>query len=461
MFKNCSGFVGEIRSLLNYYSYVEKNYFHSNEDYSADGPPKKNNQEKTNMKFRKNTAAAAAIALMVTAGTLLPSQAVSAANLYTPISGTSTSFDKYLVMDKEAQVPNVSFTYTITAGTAKNYDVNGKKFEVLAGVGTPVMAGVGTTADNTIAFSANDGSDAASAHSESDLVKDLDTSSSKYAKKTATIDFSGCSYTEPGVYRYVITESGNNQAVTNDADLTRILDVYVIDLDGSLKVQSYVLHANESDLIMGSDRGTKDIEESEMKPQGFTNVYDTSNLTLRKQVTGNQASHDKYFEFTLDIQDAVPGTVYTVELSGADAVSGTNDATISENEGKTNPSSLTVGDDGSLKQKFYLQHGQQVTIQGIAKDTTYKVTENPEDYKSTANTAQKAVISLCQGSESANTSGVIASKDLTTGYLNTRKGVIPTGVVIAVAPFAAVTLMGGLGTATMVMKRKKEKDKEE
>lgn len=413
------------------------------------------------MKFRKNTAAAAAMALVVTAGTLLPSVPAFAANQYTPVAGTSVSFDKYLVMDQEAEIPNVAFSYSIKPGNAKTYDLNGKKFEILAGVGTPTMKGVGTEEPNTIAFSKGDGSDQAAAHAESDLVKNLNTETSKYAKKTGVIDFSSCSFSEPGVYRYVLTEAGENQGVTNDADLTRVLDVYVIDDNGSLKVQSYVLHANESDLLMGSSNGTEDIEASEMKPQGFTNVYDTSNLTIRKEVGGNQASHDKYFAFTLKIQQAVPGTSYRVDLTGADAVSGTNDATIAENEGKTNPAVITVGEDGSLEQKFYLQHGQQITVQGIAKDTQYTVTENPEDYKPEANTANKPVVAICQGTQSADAAGTIVSEDLTTGYLNTRQGIIPTGVVMAVSPFAAVTLFGGLGAATIVMKRRKDGSEKE
>lgn len=54
--------------------------------------------------------------------------------------------------------------------------------------------------------------------------------------------------------------------------------------------------------------------------------------------------------------------------------------------------------------------------------------------------------------------GTIASKDLTTGYLNTRDGVIPTGVIMAVAPFAVVTLLGGAGVVTMVMKKNKKEE---
>lgn len=49
-------------------------------------------------------------------------------------------------------------------------------------------------------------------------------------------------------------------------------------------------------------------------------------------------------------------------------------------------------------------------------------------------------------------------KTLTTGYVNTRDGVIPTGVIMTVAPFAAVTLLGGAGAVTMVMKKKKSEE---
>lgn len=411
------------------------------------------------MRFRKEKAAAAALTLLVTAGTMLPAASVYAENVYAPVSGTSTAFDKYLVMDLAAEVPAVSFTYSITPGEARTYDVEGRQFQVYAGIGTPVMAGVGTTEPNTITFAPNDGSDQEDAHSEADLVKNLDTSVSKYAKKTAVLDFSGCAYPEPGVYRYVITEQGTNQAVTNDPDSTRVLDVYVTDAEGSLKVQGYVLHADESDLPMGSENGTADASKSEEKPTGFTNVYDTSDLTIRKQVAGNQASRDKYFAFTLEIRDAQPGTVYAVELSGADQVSGSNTATVEENRGKTNPSTLIVGTDGTVQQKFYLQHGQQITVQGIAKDTTYTVTENPEDYKSAASTAENPVVAVKEGSEAGNTEGVIVSTDLTTGYLNERNGIIPTGIMVTAAPFALVTLFGGLGAATIVMKRKSNEKK--
>ncbi len=405
------------------------------------------------------------------AGVGTPVLAAAGTNYGATIEGTkTTTFDKFLVMDTQANVPNATFTYAVTAGNAKAYDVAGKKFQVLAGVDADkvTMAGVGAAdaAANSIVFKQGDGSDTHDTTKDA-YVKDL-AAGKKYALKTATLDFSKVQFTEPGVYRYIITESGTNQGITNDADLTRVLDVYVndasADVDGTftkkLTIAGYVLHSNENDepdVAAGADFGSTGAYVA-TKSQGFTNSYDTSDLTLRKQVTGNQASRDKYFEFTLNIAAAQPNTKYDVVIDDADATSKANAATIDANAGQTNVTSITTDGAGKATQKFYLQHGQQVTVQGLAKDTTYTVTENTEDYKSTANTKDAPVVDTKADTEAAPVDGTIVSTDLTTGFLNTRDGVIPTGVIMAVAPFAVVTILGGAGIVTMVMKKNKKED---
>lgn len=407
----------------------------------------------------KGSLGAIALASVMTMSMGTPVFAVSVARpdgYSTEIGGTkTTAFDKYLVMDKQAEVPNASFTYAVTAGTAKAYDVAGKKFAVLAGVDADkvTMAGVGTKTAGTITYKQGD----ATLEDENALVKDYDKETEKYAKKTATLDFSACRFTEPGIYRYIVTESGKNQGVTNDADATRVVDVYVNDAsDGKgykLTIAGYVLHSNADDapdVTLGENNGSAG-SYTGTKSQGFTNSYDTSDITIRKEVSGNQASRNKYFEFTVNIAHAVPGTVYDVDLRGAEATTQSNAATIKDNEGKTNPATLTVGKDGTVTQKFYLAHGQEIKIQGIAKDSTYNVTENAEDYKSTA-------AGVTDYTDATN--GTVVSTDLKTSYLNTRDGVIPTGVIMTVAPFAAVTLLGGVGAVTMVMKKRKSSEEE-
>lgn len=408
----------------------------------------RNKEEKGEKTMKKRTIAKTG-ATMLTMAMLLNGTTVFAAdNSYQGVKGGSTAFDKYLVMDQEANVPNASFTYTIAPGTAKNYDVDNKKVEVLAGVGTPTMTDEDPTTDGyQLVFKPTDTLN--KTLQAGDQVKDFDVSKQGYAKKTSTVDFSEVTFTEPGIYRYVITEAGRNQAVTNDTNDKRYLDVYVIDERGVLKVSGYILHATDSEVGMGESQGS-DGTQTDNKSQGFTNTYDTSNLTFKKEVSGNQASHDKYFEFTVEIKNAVPETVYNVDIQGATPTSGSNAATIEANVNKANVTKLTVDTDGKVTQKFYLQHGQYITIQGIAKDTKYDVTENKEDYKSEAAAVENY---------KDPTTGTVASTDLKTSYLNTRAGSIPTGVIMTVAPFAAVTLLGAAGMVTIKM-RKKEDDVE-
>ena len=379
----------------------------------------------------KRKLTAGVFAVIMAASLMMGGVQVKAAGGYTTITGSkTTTFDKYLVMDKEANVPNVSFTYAITAGDAKTYTKEGETYQILAGVDADqvTMAGVGSADANTIAYKQGDsiktGDNAA--------IKNYNPQTKKYAAKEATLDFSKCKFSEPGIYRYILTESGTNQAVTNDDELSRVLDVYVINDDTdttgkTLKIESYALHSSAD---VDSDNVTKS--------EGFTNDYDTSNLTFRKEVTGNQASHSKYFKFTVAIEGAVAGTVYDVDLTNADMNIATD---------KTNAAKLTVGADGTVTQEFYLQHGQEITIKGIARDTRYSVTEDKEDYESTP----KAVKDYTD-----DTNGTIVSTDLKTSYLNTRNGQIPTGVVMTVAPFAAAVVLGGAGVVTFAGRKKRE-----
>ena len=351
---------------------------------------------------------------------------------YTAVAGTNTTFSKYLVLDSDANVPNATFKFTVAPGTAIAATEN--SVAVLAGIGAPTIA--------EVTFAPTDSTTAG-------LPSDTDTATAgqQYATQTAKVDFSGISFTEPGIYRYIVTETATtNQGVTNDESATRTLDVYVTDNDGALEVSSYVLHTGTDAPAAGTDKGSADVSNTGDKlgdkSAGYTNTYDTSNLTFSKTVSGNQASRDKYFAFTVTIRGAVAGTVYDVDLTKADVniSANPNDATTCIGNAVTQPQRLTVPADGTVTQVFYLQHGQEITIKGLAKGTEYAVTENPEDYKQTA---------------PDNASGTIVSEDVTAAFTNTRSGVIPTGVLLTVAPFAAIMAVGAVGIIVMVGKKRK------
>ena len=250
----------------------------------------------------------------------------------------------------------------------------------------------------------------------------------------------------------------------HDNDTDRVLDVYVTDNgSGTLEVSAYVLHTADDDVVINTTMGSADVATAaaalDDKTDGFTNEYSSKDLVFKKEVTGNQASRDKYFEFTAKLADVNDDDVFTVSLAddsdanttdgNADATSGTNSATRASNQGKENPTSVT-GAQMKAGVKFYLQHGQSIAIRGIAPNATYTVTEDAEDYKSTA--------SAVTGFTDATT-GVIGNiagenKAVKTSFQNQRDGIVPTGVILDSAPFIIIIGLAVAALAFTALRKK-------
>jgi hypothetical protein len=396
---------------------------------------------------------------------------VSAATTYTPVAGTSFSFNKYLIMDAGDSVPNATFSFTIAPGAAISADTSDNTvMQVLPGVGSPTVSSVTFAPGDTTATAAGSNIDVARTNVQrggaaGDAVQ-LD-AGEKYATKVATVDFSGVSFTEPGIYRYIITETANAAhaaaGIIHDTDVDRVLDVYVTDNgSGVLVVSQYVLHTEVGDVAIGGNMGSDDVDAAgdplDDKTDGFTNEYTSKDLKISKEVSGNQASRDKYFELTVTVSGIADEDVYVVSIAddadattndgNADATSGSNAATIAANAGKTNPVQVT-GAQLKAGQKFYLQHGQSVVIRGLAPNATYTVTENAEDYRS----------EVMAGKTNSGVIGTVAgeNKMAEAGFRNVRDGVVPTG--IAMSASTGLLLVGGsLGWFIIGAKRRKEEE---
>lgn len=349
---------------------------------------------------------------------------------YDEISGTTSNFTKVIELNADANVPNVTYSYAVTAGTAKEATETSQT--VYSGGDIARTNGaMPTIAD--IAFVATDAKDTGSTS----------------VTKTATIDFTGVQYKEPGIYRYVITEIGASKAVTEDTDRTRAVDVYVLNDNGTLKIGGYVFHSDEDAEAKKSDT---EIEQDD-KSTGYTAEYTTENLTFSKTVTGNQASQDQYFKFTVEIKDAVAGTVYNVDLTGADA---TTKTTGSNTDTHTNPATVTVGADGTVTQDFWIQHGQEITLTGLAKTTGYTITETNGDYTVTTSTVEGTGDAVTGTTATVTDDSIEA--DSTVAYTNDKHGVVPTGIAMKVGGASAVTILAGVGVAYYVFKSKKKEE---
>lgn len=426
-----------------------------------------------------STVLAFAAAAMLTVSQAIPALGAAA---YTPVTGTETSFKKYLILEAGAQVPNVTFSYTAVPGAARSESTSDNAvMQVLPGVGTPAITDtVFAAGDATVASVQQDDIDVARKASSraSGLTADTGvefepSKGERYAVHTAVADFSGISFNEPGIYRYIITETASAQdeakGIMHDNDADRVLDVYVVDDgNGSLEVAAYVMHTEDADVRIGPGMGSGDVIppkgpekassdlDLEDKTDGFTNEYHSSDLIFKMEVEGNQASRDKWFALTLKLDDLTAGDKYTVSIAddgdpntadgNADAVSGNTASTIAENAGKTNVTELTAGADGTIQQTFYLQHGQSIAVRGLPLDAAYEVTENAEDYLAETRVLE-GFTDPVKGT---------MQQDVRTSYLNTRDGIIPTGVTLALLPGIGVTLLGGAGLAVMAIKRRRK-----
>ena len=426
---------------------------------------------------RKLYRAALGLVLATAAAGTMPVMA-EGRDAYTAVSGGKAVFEKYLTMNSQSKVPNATFTFAID-GNVTALDSDGTStLHVYAGndannvEGTPTISNAVFAPTDTAYDAIQDQPTSVTVRNQDDgktTNKDLLTldSGKKYARHDVTVDFSGVQYKEPGVYRYLITEQATtNQGVTNDADATRILDVYVEDKGGkdagTLNVAGYVLQNAEPDGTVKRD-GTGAVEKS----KGYTNDYTTHDLEISKTVAGNQASRDEYFKMTVKISKAVAGTVYDVDLTKADATTKTNGV---NTEAHTNPATLTVGDDGTVTQDFWLQGGQSIKIQGLADKTAYDIKEDAtlmdkEGYDPTAvitgdtKTGAGEANDIAMDASTYTVADDAITDDAKVAFTNTKNGTIPTGIIMSVAPYAAIVLLGGAG-ATIVMRKKKEEDAE-
>lgn len=357
--------------------------------------------------------------IMVTA--LIMSFAIistSAATTYTAIGGTTT-ITKNLVVDSDANIPDITFGYTITRGTpvaATSGTVEILASDVSATIGNATFSNADTS--NTIAGLPTD-------------AQGNPTSGKKYAQKSVTVTFPANSFTKPGVYRYVINETdGGKPGVTYDTT-SRYLDVFVVadPTTNELSVNSYVLR--NSATTIGTDGAYT--TDPGVKSDGYTNEVTQYDFSFSKAITGNQGDKNKLFTFTLNISNAIPGT-YPVETTGV----------------STNVSSITIGSDGSYTGNIDLTDGSSVRIVNLNKNAVCTVSEDAEDYTATH------VIDSGSSVSGANSGPItLADADHSVAFTNTRNGIIPTGVLLTIAPFAIGILLFGAVIIFFIAKRRR------
>lgn len=366
----------------------------------------------------------------------------------TSVTGGKTTFDKYLIMRNNANVPNATFSYTVTPTDAEiPTDTNGTNLTVKKGIGTPTassttFAAGDQTFDKAQKVRTNSDSKTYDEKTADQVPQELLDEGYKYAKHTSTVDFTGITFNEPGVYRYKVIENipgvnnipGEKEKGVSYDPFKKYLDVYVeSDDNGKLNIQGYVFHTYNNPQKKGSknEKGEYDASSNpEGKNEGFTNFYDTRDLTLTKTVTGNQGFRDQYFKFRVNITnldggarlfltdkdgnksytstDTVPyeynaetGTrtagqnrfvaatgkiedIKEVKADNDNKTPGSTDTTQKEGEADAKGLAITADDSGHAAFDVYLKHGESLKVNGLTEEAKYTITETSNDYTATA-----------------------------------------------------------------------------
>ena len=383
----------------------------------------------------------------IAAAAVLTVPAYAEGKTYTGTSGDNVILQKYLLLKKDANVPDVTFTYTVSAGSAMN--ASGTSLAVFAGNDAHAVSGMPLISDADFDTGQQTFTDVQKFKDEVNIRK-YDSSMNvlddpvtleegmKYARSDITVDFSGVMFKEPGVDRYLITEnaSDTSHGIIDDTDRTRVLDVYCEhdSASGEVVISGYVLHNNEP-----SAAAAKDGTDPDGKSLGFINEYETHDLTVQMTVSGNQASRDEYFEVPVQIENALPGAVFDVDLSGCDEVTKVNGL---DPETHTNPAQLTADENGTLTAVLWLQHGQEAKLQGLSANTKYTLNENREtlDDEGYAGNASRVSgdddVAADQSAISLSDTDTGITSDTVLLFHNTKEGLVPTGIHAGMFPAA-------------------------
>ena len=313
----------------------------------------------------------------------------------------------------------IAKTYTVNAGSFNSDNVN---LEL-------------------VAFEANDYvrvTDSSITDEAAEQLRPTFTANSNATKDDASITMTLPRYEKVGIYTYQVKEvDGGTLGMTYD-DTTYTLQVRVANkmLDGKIDASGdkvcYV--------TMKAD-GTK---ESSVK-----NTYNSSNLTISKNVEGNMGDRSNGTKFNFKVTLTVPdGKTLNSTITG------TNNADVVWNESKT------VG-----TVTFQLSHGESFTLMNLPYDIEYTVDEM-NGTTTVLNQGDK-INDTYQVSYDNNKAGTIGTGDnkiaptngvISTTVTNTWGAEIDTGVILDNAPYMLMLAVVAGCAMTLVIKKRREEE---
>ena len=415
--------------------------------------------------------------------------------------GNTVSFDKVIRIELEdnqmVDMPDVFWEYTIepvadgvtiNEGTAKSAPYKKGVTKIVDGNNNEITVLPG---DNAQIDKSEAASDLKAEFKPSKFTLDT-TGGHKDFSDGVKITFKPDKFENPGVYRFVVTESvkqGPNAGDVDEMDVTvdnttqpyqkqRFLDVYVRVKEGTVKtkeIYGYVLHSGdtgfETNKTGNKKTGNKnsgydgDKEKGGKKdtPQGYTK-YKPRKLRVDKKISG-MINKDNAFPFELNL--------FHNKANGQN----TDNADLQVKVKLPEASGYTIKQVSEIPGLgAALSNGQYLEIIGLPRTTTFDVREKNNTqlaiksdvrFSTDVNTAvPDDVTHPAESSETVNsgnystlkgTDKSLVSDNAHLAYHNHIDEITPTGVVLTVAPYAMMLAVAG-SMGFMFFNRKKEEE---
>ena len=415
-------------------------------------------------------------------------------------------FNKKLTVDEYAVFPSGGYTFTFTLKPFDK-DVDDDTINGLTGTGFQttdvypgIMEGVSVSKPTGATYTVNSSDNKDDSQSPDKVTSKTITvnfaenkdAANKVITESFTIDFSKVQWTAPGVYRYMLYEVNSGIAGVTYSSFdpgTKIgtyyvIDVYVVDNQGEddpeLQIGNFIVDSTAAYTITVTDtdqdgKGDKATVEGKTNATpgdipttgnnaNFANSITSPDLKVEKSVTGNQGDRNKEFKFTIVLDGLVSGGTYTV----------TGSFTPATNSGLTKSDSLYKFTPSGTSHTITvtMSNGKSINFLDLPYGATYTITEDSTSaagYITTASVSGDINItsnSTVNRQTEDNTAGGTVTDDKTgdtnggsltanaeVTFTNNKDGLIPTGVLLTVAPFAALMVVGLLG-AVIILKKK-------
>lgn len=299
----------------------------------------------------------------------------------------SVTLKKTVTTDGNTYAPKTSFDFSVNTAEAGSYD------------NKTVSAGIdGGLTVSSIAFEPQDGD-----VNDSEIVKN------------GTLTVNGSVFTTPGIYHYTISETaGSYEGIKYD---NAVYDayVYVVNDDTGVAVEAVVFAKDgdkASELSFVNDYGKDDDT--------------THDVTITKEVTGNQGEKNREFTFTAAVAGG-DGEWYKVVKTAQD--------------GTTTVSYLVSG---AVASEYKLKDGESIHIYGLSENDTYTVVEtdaNKDGYTTTV---------------AGDLSGKLTADDTSVTVTNNREVSPATGIALTFAPYILMVALAGVFAVLFLRKKREE-----